>query len=75
MDAGSKVQSGGKPELAAARVIGKSAPKAREWRVLDVKEITESKSHSIGRPKIVLTVTLGPNAKESVMGAPEVSEL
>ena len=73
-EAGLKVQSGGKPKVAVARVIGKSVFKAREWRELDVKEMTESRSQSIGKPKMVFTVTPGPSAKESVIGAPEVSE-
>ena len=41
--------------------------------VLDRKEITESRSQSIGNPKMVLTVTSEPRAKEIVMGDPEVS--
>jgi hypothetical protein len=73
-EAGLKVQSGGKPKVAEARVIGKLVPKAREWRELDAKEMTESRSQSMGKPKIVLTVTSGPSAKESVIGAPEASE-
>jgi hypothetical protein len=66
--------SRGKPKVAAARVIGKSVLKAREWRELDVKDMTESRLQSMGRPKIGLTVTSGPSAKESVIGATEVSE-
>ena len=33
----------------------------------------ESRSQSIGRPKMVLTVTSEPRAKESVMAEPKVS--
>jgi hypothetical protein len=68
------MQSGGKPKVAAARVIGKLVPEALEWRELDVKEMTESRSQSMGKPKIVLTVMSGPSAKENVIGAPEASE-
>ena len=72
--AGSKVQSGGKPKVAAARVIGKSVFRAREWRLLEVKKMTKSRSQSMGRPNMVLTVISGSNAKERVIGAPVVSE-
>ena len=70
---GSNVQSGGRPQTAAALVMWKSTLRARECSVLDVKDMIESKSHSIGNPKIVLTVTSGPSANDSVIGAPLVS--
>jgi hypothetical protein len=40
---------------------------------LDLREITESRSHSIGSLKMVLTVTSGPKPKERVIGEPETS--
>jgi hypothetical protein len=40
---------------------------------LERREMTTSKSQSIGRPKMVLTVTSEPRANERVMGEPEMS--
>ena len=71
--AGSKEQFGGKPKEAAARVIGKSRWRVRLCIQLERREITESRSQSMGRPKMVLTVTSEPSAKERVMGEPDVS--
>jgi len=70
---GSKEQFGGKPKEAAARVIGKSRWRVRLCIQLERREITQSRSQSMGRPKMVLTVTSEPSAKERVMGEPEVS--
>ena len=41
--------------------------------VLERREMTESRLQSIGRSKMVLTVTSDPRAKERVMAEPEVS--
>lgn len=71
--AGSKEQSGGSPKEAAARVIGKSRLRVRLCIEFDRREMIASKSQSIGRPKMVLTVTSGPRANEIVIGAPETS--
>jgi hypothetical protein len=43
------------------------------WRELELKEITESKSHRIGSPKMVLTVTSEPKPKETVIGELDIS--
>ena len=72
-ESGSNRQPGGNPKLAAARVIGKSRPSERLCIELERRAITASRSQSIGRPKIVLTVTSGPKAKERVTGEPAVS--
>lgn len=40
---------------------------------LERREIIASKSQSSGRPKMVLTVTSGPSAKDKWMGEPEMS--
>jgi hypothetical protein len=64
---------GGRPNGAAARMMGKSFCKDWLRRVLERREITESRSCSMGRPKIVFTVTSGPRAIERIMGEPEVS--
>ena len=40
---------------------------------MDLREITDSRSHNIGRPKMVLTVTPEPKPKERVIGEPETS--
>jgi hypothetical protein len=53
--------------------MGKSVLRERLWRELERREITESKSQSMGRPKIVLTVTSGPKARDRVIGEPEMS--
>jgi hypothetical protein len=66
--AASNWQPGGKPKVAEARVIGKSMERARLCKELVRREMTESRSKSIGRPKIVLTVTSAPKAKERVIG-------
>ena len=39
--------------------------------MLELREITESKSHSIGSPKMVLMVILEPKPKETVIGEPD----
>ena len=72
--AGSREQSEGRPNIAAARVIGKSRLRDRLWRrELELREITESRSHNIGSPKMVLTVTSEPTPKERVIGEPDTS--
>ena len=58
----------GNPNVAAARVIGKSRLRDRLWRELELREITESRSYNIGSPKMVLTVTSEPRPKERVTG-------
>ena len=69
----SKRQPAGSPKTASARVIGKSRFKARLCMELERREMITSKSQSIGRPKIVLTVTSEPRANEMVIGLPERS--
>ena len=71
--AGSREQSGGITNVAAARVIGNSMLRERLWREFELREITESRSHSIGSPKMVLTVTSEPKPKETVIGEPDTS--
>lgn len=71
--AGSKEQVEGKPKVAAARRIGKSRLRVRLCMELERRDIIESRSQSIGNPKMVLTVTSEPRANEIVMGDPEVS--
>jgi hypothetical protein len=67
-EAGSKTTSGGRPKEAAARVIGKSMLRERLCKELVRREMTESKSQSMGSPKTVFTVTSEPpRAKEMVM--------
>ena len=66
---GSKVQYLGRRKEAAARVIGKLQCRVQLCMVLDQSEMTESRSQSIGRPKMVFTVTSEPRAKESYFGA------
>jgi hypothetical protein len=53
--------------------MGKSQARVRLCKELAQREMTESRPHNMGSPKIVLTVTSGPRAKERVTGAPEVS--
>ena len=69
----SKRQPAGRPQVAAARVMGKSRFKVRLNIELERREMTTSKSQSIGRPKMVLTVTSEPKAIEMVMGEPDWS--
>ena len=38
---------------------------------MDLREITESRSHNIGTQKMVLTVASEPKSKERVIGEPE----
>ena len=40
---------------------------------MDLREITESRSHNIGSSKMVLTVTSEPKPKERVIGEPATS--
>ena len=53
--------------------IGKSRAKARLCMELEQRDVTASRSQSIGNPKIALTVMSDPNAKETVTGDPDVS--
>ena len=71
--AGSKEQSEGRPNIVTALVIGKSRLRDRLWRELELREITESRSHNIGSPNMVLTVTSEPRPKERVIGEPDTS--
>ena len=77
VSAGSKVQSLGrrKQEVAARVIVGKSVwtESATVHCVRTRSEMTEVRSQSIGRPKIVLTVMSELRAKESVVAEPEVS--
>ena len=66
-------QPAGRPKVASARVMGKSRFSARLCMELDRREMMTSKSQSMGRPKMVLTVTSEPRANEMVMGEPEMS--
>ena len=66
--AGSKEQSEVRANVAAARVIGNFMLRERLWRELELSEITESRSHSIGSPNMVLTVTSEPKPKIRVIG-------
>jgi hypothetical protein len=70
---GSDEQPSGNPKLVAERVIGISRFKARLCIKLERREISASKLQSIGRPKIVFTVTSEPRAKETATGAPKGS--
>ena len=73
---GGRVQGaiGGKTKSSGtARVIGKSRLRDRLWRELELRKITESRSHNIGSPKMVLTVTSEPRPKERVIGEPDTS--
>lgn len=71
--AGSKRQPVGRPKAAAERVIGKSRFKVRLCMEFERSEMTTSKSQSMGRPKMVFTVTSEPKANEIWIGEPVVS--
>jgi hypothetical protein len=70
---GSKEQVGGKPKVAAARMIGKSRLRVRLCIELERSEIIELRSQSMGKPKMILMVTSEASAKEIVIGEPEES--
>ena len=61
---GSKRQPGGELKLAAERAMGKSRAKARLCMELERRDVTASRSHSIGKPNLASTVTTEPRANK-----------
>ena len=53
--------------------MGKVRFKVVLWTELVPSEITQSRAQSIGRPKVVLTVTSRPKANKKVIGLPLMS--